>query len=109
MISGAVVAVYVAVSYAIRLGPGEANDFTVHWFAARALVRGENPYESLHIGSRLILDGRYYDPPTATLIAVPVAWLPIKAAAVTFSGLGAGILAYCLAREPWRLAARSTG
>src|SRR6185295_10505928 len=83
----------------------EANDFTVHWYAARALVRGENPYESLHIGSRLILDGRYYYPLTATLIAVPVAWLPIKAAAVMFSGLGAGLLAYWLAREPWRLAA----
>jgi hypothetical protein len=101
---GLVVAAYVAASYAIRLAPGEANDFTVHWFAARALIRGENPYESLQVGGRLIFEGRYFYPLTATLLAVPVAWLPIKVAATVFSATGATLLAYFLARERWRLA-----
>jgi len=102
---GIIVAIYVAVSYAIRLGPGEANDFTVHWFAARALLRGENPYAALHVGSQVIFEGRYFYPLTATLFVTPVAWLPIKAAAVVFTATGATILAYLLGRERWRLAA----
>lgn len=102
---GLVVAMYVGVSYAVRLPPGEANDFTVHWFAARALLHGENPYTSLHIGSRTIFAGRYFYPLTATLLVVPVAWLPIKASAVVFSATGATLIAYHLGRERWRLAA----
>jgi hypothetical protein len=102
---GLLVAAYVGVSYAVRLPPGEANDFTVHWYAARALLHGENPYNSLHIGSRTIFGGKYFYPLTATLLVVPVAWLPIKASAVVFSATGATLLAYQLGRERWRLAA----
>ena len=102
---GLVVGTYVAVSYAVRLPPTEANDFAVHWYAARALFNGENPYAALHIGSRPIFSGRYFYPFTATLLALPVAWLPIKAAAAVFSATGATIFAYGLSRERWRLAA----
>ena len=105
IVCGLVVASYIAVSYAVRLPPGEAHDFTVHWHAARALLNGENPYESLHIGSRTIYSGRYYYPLTATLLAVPVAWLPLKASAAVFSAVGATLFAYALGRERWRVAA----
>ena len=105
ILCGLVVATYVAVSYAVRLPPGEANDFAVHWYAVRALLNGENPYAALHIGTRPIFSGRYFYPFTATLLALPVAWLPIKAAATVFSAAGATILAYALGRERWRLAA----
>jgi hypothetical protein len=102
---GLVVAAYVAISYAVRLPAGEANDFTVHWYAARALAHGENPYAALHIGTRTIFSGTYFYPFTATLLALPVAWLPIKAAATVFSAVGAMLLAYALGRERWRVAA----
>ena len=105
ILCGLVVATYVAISYAVRLPAGEANDFTVHWYAARALLRGENPYAALHLGSRTIFGGRYFYPLTATILATPVSLLPIKASAVVFSAVGAATLAYCLGRERWRLAA----
>jgi hypothetical protein len=60
---------------------------------------------ALHIGSQVIFDGRYFYPLTAALFVVPVVWLPIKAAAVVFTTVGAIILAYLLGRERWRVAA----
>lgn len=103
---GLLVAIYCALSYTLRLGPGEANDFTVHWYAARALLDGGNPYDALHVGSRTIYGGLYYYPLPATMLAAPVSWLPIKAAAVVFASVGAAVLAYALSgKERWRLAA----
>ena len=104
-VCGLVVATYVSVSYAIRLGPSDAHDFTVHWLAARALMQGDNPYEALHVGGRAVFEGRYFYPLTATLLVVPFAWMPMKMAAAVFAAVGATLFAYQLAgQERWRLA-----
>ena len=71
------------------------------WFAARALIAGENPY-------RLVGPGRAFDwpwqlayPLTAAVAAIPLAPLPLEWARVLFVAGGAGALAYVVLARGW--------
>ena len=76
------------VSY--RLPPASISDFDQLVIAARALVRGGDPYAAV------VAWGHPYPllyPLPAVLLAVPVAWLPLDLARAAWAGIGAGCLA----------------
>ena len=76
-----------------------AGDFDQHWYSARALLRGENPYQALW---NMGMESPVYYPATASTLALPLAALPLALARVTFIGLGIALLAFAL-RPGWRL------
>jgi hypothetical protein len=95
-------AAYVALLYS-RQVPGIGSDFDQCWIAARALLRGQDPYTAvIQAGWPWPL----YYPLPAVLVAVPFTAVPMALARVAFAGLGAGLLAYGItARGWWGLAA----
>ncbi len=88
--------------YTLQLGRDGAGDFRFSLFPARDLLAGRDPY----ISNKLNLDplSTAYPLP-AFLLALPLAWLPDRAAAVIFFGLSSGLLAWFILRQgqPWRL------
>jgi hypothetical protein len=81
-----------------------AGDFTWHWRAADALIRGFSPYQVINTLPVYPFSGGYpYFLSTAAL-AIPFGLLPAQTAMPIFSGLSAGVLAYALMRNGyWRL------
>jgi hypothetical protein len=81
-----------------------AGDFTWHWRAADALLRGFSPYQVINTMPVYPFSGGYpYLMPTAAL-AAPFGLVPARTAMPIFSGLSAGVLAYALMRDGyWRL------
>jgi nitrogen fixation-related uncharacterized protein len=96
-------------AYMMHSVPGQpvASDFTYHWLAVRALMKGANPYQSVTAGGQFHLDGGYLYPLPATLIAFPfAAWLSPVASAAVFVGLSSGLFAWgATSRGYGRLAA----
>jgi hypothetical protein len=73
-----------------RFTTGSISDFDQLVIAARALIRGENPYRAV------VAWGHPYPlwyPLPAVLVAVPVAWLPLELARAAWAGIGGGCLA----------------
>ena len=95
--------------YMMHSVPGQpvASDFTYHWLAVRALMKGANPYHSVTAGGQFHLDAGYLYPLPATLIAFPfAAWLSPVASAATFVGVSSGLFAWgATSRGYGRLAA----
>ena len=90
------IAAVVAYQHAMMRDP--QRDFTQVWFAARAVIHGENPYA-------LVGPGLAYDwpcpllyPLTAAVVAMPLAALPQELANALFMLLGAGAFAWALMR-----------
>jgi hypothetical protein len=81
----------------------QARDFTYPWLAARAVLRGEDPYAALRSAQTPWVPALFYPLPTA-LVTTPLAWLSVRSAAVLFIGLGMGLLAYAVtAQALWPL------
>lgn len=72
------------------------RDFAQVWFAARAVLRGANPY--LEIGPGLAFEwaAPWFYPLPAALVAVPFAPFPEHVAMGVFMGLGAVVLVWAL-------------
>jgi hypothetical protein len=82
------------------LAETKPSDFAQAWFAAHALLRGQDPYAL--IGPGLSFDWLYpfVYPLPAALLAMPFAALPnVTFASACFTGLGAGALAWALMRN----------
>jgi hypothetical protein len=73
-----------------------ARDFTYPWRGARALLAGENPYDTIRPTGPPPEDHWFMYPLTAPLAVVPLAWLPAQVGGAIFAGLGAGLLAFVL-------------
>lgn len=86
-------------------GPARlASDFTYPWLAARAIARGLDPYAAVRAGPVPWFPVFFYPMPAA-LIAMPVAWLPVKLAGAVFVAVSSGLLAFLISRDGfWRLA-----
>ena len=80
--------------------PGAAisTDIDQLWYAARALISGGNPYDSIGPGTPVEFTYRLMYPLPAVLVAVPFAWFPIEALRATVAASSAGLLTYCIAR-----------
>lgn len=77
----------------------QPSDFAQLWFAARALLAGENPYAQ--IGPGLAFDWAYplVYPGPAIVLALPFAPFSLPVADALFVSLGVGVLAWAFTRE----------
>jgi len=76
-----------------------ARDFTYPWWGARAVLEGQNPYDSIRPVGPPPNDLWFMYPLTAPLAVLPLAFLPAQVAGALFSGLSAGILAFVLSAK----------
>jgi len=77
------------------------------WYAARALLAGQDPYQVIGPGRADPLPWPFYYPLTAALLGLPLALLPLPLARIAFVGLGGGLVGYVIARhrpQLWPLA-----
>ncbi|HEX7120757.1 MAG TPA: hypothetical protein VF178_00215, partial [Gemmatimonadaceae bacterium] len=88
----------------IRAGdspPGSA-DIDQVWFAARALLAGQNPYEMIGPGRAFDYPWPLYYPLPAVVLLAPLAPLPLVWTRLAIAVIPAALLAYLLARRDWR-------
>jgi hypothetical protein len=84
--------------------PDAAPDFIYPWTAARALLRGANPYDALPGGGPDPFRAPLLYPFPTVLATVPVAWLPMPVAGALLVSLMSAALAFGVTRDHlWRL------
>ncbi len=66
------------------------------WWAARSLLQGEDPYQT--IGTSGVAFPLYY-PLTAAIVSLPLGLLPLETARMVFVGGGAALFGYAVGRE----------
>ena len=71
-------------------------DFDHLWFAARALMRGRDPYPLIGPGSAFEWPFRLNYPLPTLVLLWPIALLPLDVARCVFVSLGFGLLAYAI-------------
>ncbi|MFN8580508.1 MAG: hypothetical protein U0163_05945 [Gemmatimonadaceae bacterium] len=76
--------------------PAWPTDFDQIWFAARALLHGQDPYSVVGPGRAFQWNWPLYYPLPAVLLAVPFAWMPVVVARVAFSTVSAAVLGWAL-------------
>jgi len=79
--------------------PQWPTDFDQLWFAARALITGDDPYSVVGPGRPFYWNWPLYYPLQAVILVVPLAWLPVAVARVVFSTVAAGILGWAMGRR----------
>ncbi len=96
------IAFYV-ITRALLVGNGAramGGDFTYPWIAARALLRGLNPYEAIRAAATPSAHVLFYPLPAA-LIALPLAGFAAPTAGALFVAVGSGLLAFALTKCGW--------
>ena len=78
-----------------------AGDFTWHWRAADALLRGYSPYQVINTMPVYPFTGGYPYFLSTAAVMVPFGLLPAQTAMPLFAGLSAGILTFALTRDGW--------
>jgi hypothetical protein len=102
--------VFIAVLAAIAAGVIAATadradlrpDVDQLWFAARALLDGRNPYDLIGPGREFDYHWQLYYPLPAVLLLTPLAPFPLVVSRISVAALGAGLLAYGIARHDAR-------
>ncbi len=79
-----------------------SSDLDQLWYAARALVRGADPYTAVGPGRQFPWAWPLFYPPTAVILIVPFSFLPLAAARIAFSVVSAGILGFAVGPR-WRV------
>src|SRR5688572_21189789 len=72
------------------------TDFDQLWHAARSLVEGGNPYDTVGPGRPFPWQWPLYYPLPAVIIAVPFAMLPVLWARIAFSAVSGAVLGWAL-------------
>lgn len=81
-------------------GPSlQGADFTYPWLGARAILRGESPFDVPT--AALPFGGRMGYPWPASLVAMPFAWLNVVVGGAVMVGLTVGLAAFAVTREHW--------
>jgi hypothetical protein len=82
-----------------------ALDFTPHWRAADAMLRGYSPYVVINAFTNLYPFGAgYLYMLPATILLLPFGYLPPQVAAAIFEGIATAVFAFALMRDGyWRL------
>jgi hypothetical protein len=75
------------------------GDFEQVWYAARAILAGNDPYQLIGPGRPFPFDFEFRYPLTAAVVAIPVAPLSADVASGLFVGLGMACLAWVLMRH----------
>lgn len=90
----------------ILVAPGR-TDMDQIWYAARALLAGQDPYSIIGPGRAYDFPWPFYYPLTAALLGLPLALLPLPFARTAFVALGGALIGYVIARfrpQLWPLA-----
>lgn len=82
-----------------RWHPGRPSDFDQVWFAARTMWQGRDPYEAIGPGRAFEWTWRYLYPMTASVIALPLAWMPVEIARVLFISGSCALFAWAITRD----------
>lgn len=72
------------------------------WFAARVILNGGNPYDLIGPGREFDYQWKLYYPLPAVLLLTPLAAFPLLVSRVFLAAVGAGLLAYGIARSDAR-------
>lgn len=92
-------------TYHIALDPSDPTDFGQVWFAARALLAGQDPYPLVGPAQAFDFQYRLVYPLTAAVGVIPLAPLPLPWACAVFMALGCGAFAWALMQHGyWSLA-----
>lgn len=75
----------------------QRKDFAQAWFAARALLRGRNPYALIGPGREFEWSWTFFYPLHAAIAAMPFAPFAESMASALFAAVGVGVLAWTLA------------
>jgi hypothetical protein len=86
-------------AYAFMSRSGFFADFLAWWFAARALLRGVDPYSVVPDGAPYFLSDPLVYPLPTVLTVVPFSWMPLTLAGAVFVGMSAALLAWALTRD----------
>lgn len=81
--------------------PAFTSDFDQVWAAARALLRGDNPYAEVGPHAPFTWRWPLYYPMPALLVAAPLGALPVVAARAIFAGVGAALFTFAISRDGW--------
>jgi hypothetical protein len=77
-----------------------ADDFSLYWLGARALIEGKNPYVVVQAGGAFNLDAPFVYPLTTAMMGVPFAlWLSPIWGATIFVALSAAMLAWGITQD----------
>lgn len=79
--------------------PGMPLDFDLQWQAGRALRAGENPYEAVGPGRAFPFPFGMYYPLPATVVTLPLSFLPLLAGRAVFILGSAALLAWAATRK----------
>ena len=86
-------------AYAFMSRSGFFADFLAWWFAARALVRGVDPYSITPSAAPYFISDPLVYPLPTVLTVVPFSWMPLTVAGAVFVGVSAALLAWALTRD----------
>jgi len=89
---------YALFLFARHISPGH-SDFSVIWYAARALVDGGNPYLLIGPGRPIPFDWELHYPATTLVAAAPLSFLPESVADFVFVFGSSFLLAYGALKE----------
>ena len=93
-----------AALYVVRLAflmPHYGTDLDPIRFAARLLLRGDNPYETIGPTFKYFWNFRLLYPLPAVLLSFPLVAVPVVAARAVFVGAAGASLAFLITREKW--------
>jgi SAM-dependent methyltransferase len=76
-------------------------DIAQVWYAARAVLHGQNPYALIGPGRAFEWPAPLFYPLPAALVAVPIAPFPERTAVFLFVALGVGALCWALTTDGW--------
>ncbi len=76
----------------------QPSDLAPVWAAARAFLRGENPYEAIRPGTPYYIGFRMLYPLTAVVVLLPLALAPLRWADPIFVGLGFALFTWAITR-----------
>jgi hypothetical protein len=102
LVAALVVAIVASVIAARAARPDLRPDVDQLWFAARALLDGRNPYDLIGPGREFDYHWQLYYPLPAVLVLTPLAPFQLLVSRVVIAALGAGLLAYGIARHDGR-------
>src|SRR5215218_489991 len=74
------------------------RDFDQIWFAARALLAGQNPYHFIGPGRAFAWDFPFFYPLPAAIVAAPLAPLPVAWADGVFVAVGTACFVWAISR-----------
>jgi len=96
---GVVASLGLLLKFAYR--PSEPVDFDLIWLGARLLWQGKDPYQLIGPASSVHWNFPLLYPATSLVAALPLAIMPIRAAAVAFVFVGSALLGFGITQDGW--------